>query len=63
MPWTLDMAQDLEDRDRLLLIDPMPTIQIRASTNIAMELVIKANEKKDKKTMERNSLGVFTRLC
>src|SRR5277367_4935781 len=49
MPWTLDVAQDLEDGDRLLLIDPTPAIRIRASTNIEMELAIKANEKKDKK--------------
>src|SRR5277367_4208756 len=49
LSWTSDMTQDLENRDRLLLIDPTPAIQIRASTNIAMELAIKANEKKDKK--------------
>src|SRR5277367_1012890 len=56
MPWTLDMAQDLEDGDRLLLIDPMPAIQICASTNIAMELAIKVNEKKDKKLWKETVL-------
>jgi hypothetical protein len=39
----------LEDGDHLLLVDPTPSIQIRASTNKAMELAIKANEKKEKK--------------
>jgi hypothetical protein len=38
-----------EDGDQYLLIDPTPAIQIRASTNKAMELAIKANDKKEKK--------------
>jgi hypothetical protein len=38
-----------EEGDQFLLIDPTPALRIRASTNIAMELAIKANEKKEKK--------------
>ena len=43
------MAQNLEEGDHLLLIDPTPAIQIRASSNIAMDLAIKVNKKKEKK--------------
>ena len=38
-----------EEGDHFLLIDPMPALQICASSNIAMGLTIKANEKKERK--------------
>ena len=38
-----------EEEDQFLLIDPTPALRIHASTNITMELAIKANEKKEKK--------------
>jgi RNase H-like domain found in reverse transcriptase/Reverse transcriptase (RNA-dependent DNA polymerase)/Integrase zinc binding domain/Chromo (CHRromatin Organisation MOdifier) domain len=39
----------LEEGERLFMVDPTPAVNIRASTNKAMELAIKANEKKPKK--------------
>jgi hypothetical protein len=38
-----------EAGDQFLLIDPTPALRICASMNIAMELAIKVNEKKEKK--------------
>src|SRR5277367_3100357 len=60
LSWTSDMTLDLENGDRLLLIDPTPAIQIHASTNIAMELAIKANEKKDKNPGKKQSRSIYT---
>jgi hypothetical protein len=39
----------LEEGEHLFMVDPTPAVNIRASTNKAMELAIKANEKKPKK--------------
>ena len=57
MTWEEDTASNLEDGDHLLLIDPTPSIQIRASTNKAMDLAIKANEKKEKKPWKESVPG------
>ena len=45
----IDLRHILEDGDQLLMVDPTPALNIRASSNIAMDLAIKANEKKPKK--------------
>ena len=44
-----DPSHHLEDGDRMLLIDTTPAIKIRAHTNKATELAIKAHDKKPKK--------------
>jgi Retroviral aspartyl protease. len=59
----IDLQYILNDGDQLLMIDPTPALNIRASSNIAMDLAIKANEKKQKKEWTEVGTKIPTRLC
>jgi hypothetical protein len=48
----LDGPLNLEDGNRLLMVDPMRAMHIRASSNISMDLAIKANRKRETKSFE-----------